>query len=116
MDSENDFFIWEKLRETLKLLRGKNLFRGREDHDPEKGTITLERERRGDGEPRGSIRIFFGEKTGGIFAEVLPEKKKIFLNDFEDNLNFFLEKVVSLSRGEKYIRTNSLKADYREEK
>ena len=112
---ENDLFIWEKLRDELRLLRGQSLFRGREDHDAEKAVITLERERRKSGDQRGFITIQFGSATSGIFAELFPEKRKILLSDFGDDLRLFLKEVLALARGGDYLHTNSEKATYRED-
>ena len=106
--------IAEKIRKELRKLRGRNLFRGREDYYPQQGLFRIEVELRGEGTLRSEVVIHLMDLEQELWAEILPGGEKLMLKAFEDKMDQFLMAILERCRGEKpYLKTRSKIADYR---
>ena len=106
--------VWEKLREELRLLRGRNLLRGREEHFFSQGLISLEIEMRGKGHAPQELHLHFGDSEQDLYAEEYPSGKVYHIREYDHDLRAFMEAIADICRKKRpYLRTNSKQADYR---
>lgn len=105
--------LMEQLKADLRVLRGRNLFRGREEYYLDQGLIVLAVEARGEMTAGGEVRIYFTEKESEMRGEKLPGGPTFALTEFGMDTLAFMERAAQLARGEDYLRTNPKNADYR---
>jgi hypothetical protein len=106
----------EALRQALQILRGQNLFRGREEFFLSQGLLVLPGEQRGAGAPRTEVHIRFSDKEHDLQGQLLPGGPVFRIADFEMNLQDFMAHAVGLARGKDYLRTHPKQSDYRKGK
>jgi hypothetical protein len=105
--------VWEELRDELKKLRGRNLFRGNEEHLVLKQEIRIHAENRKNVLVDGMYVLHVTPRTDGLWAERFPGGKVMKVEEFGGDWKAWLRAIVDACRGEEYLRTNSGKADYR---
>lgn len=103
----------ENIREAMQVIRGKKLFRGREEYFLPQGLVVLPCEQRGASKADGAVYIYFSDNENELHAELKPGGEKFTIADFRMDLMAFLEHAAHLSRGSSYVTTNSKSADYR---
>lgn len=105
--------IWERIRATLRQLRGTNQWRGTELHLIHKLEVRLQVEPRGNHLTTKEIVIHLSDAEVEVWAEARPGGQQYYFKDFEHDLDAFITHLVELARGKEYLHTNSEKADYR---
>jgi hypothetical protein len=108
--------VWEDLRSELKKLRGRNLFRGNEEHLVQKQEIRIHAENRKNELETGMYVLHVTPRTDGLWAERFPDGKVVRVEEFGGDWRAWLRAMVDECRGEDYLRTNSEQADYRKVK
>jgi hypothetical protein len=105
---------WLKVREALRLLRGQNLFRGREMHLPLQKLVVIPTELRGEGGQDSGILLHLTQDEHELWAEERPSGEKFHIRDHGVDVGAFVAALVARARGGNYLRTNSEKGTYRE--
>ncbi|MCB9231258.1 MAG: hypothetical protein H6581_06330 [Bacteroidia bacterium] len=113
MQSEAIAERMDEVRQALRHLRGRNLFRGTDLYLLPKKQVRLQAEARGAARHSGEVVIHLTETELELWAEEVPGSRKFYLKDYEMNLERFLEAILEVVRGNSYLHTNSQSADYR---
>lgn len=104
---------WEAVRDELRRQRGRNGFRGVEEHLLPRKEIRLRRENRGGHPPVGWVSIHLSPKLDDLWAENPVTGDQWRIEAFGGRLAEWLSAVLEHVRGAAYLHTNSDKADYR---
>lgn len=105
--------VWEDLRDELRKLRGRNQFRGNEEHLLLKREIRIPMENRGDTLHRSVLILHLTPRHDDLWAEQLPEGTRMAVTDFGGDWREWLGAVVARCRGNAYLHTSSTHAHYR---
>jgi hypothetical protein len=104
--------IWEEITEILRLLRGDNLWRGREFYLMATNELRLQMESRGDLVTNEVIYVHILENINDIWAE--KGVQKWYCKDFQGDLKLFLAQLTHFAKGEKkYMHTSKDFVEYR---
>lgn len=104
--------IWTEITEILRLLRGNNLWRGREFYLINANELRLQMESRGDLVTNEVIRVYIFENVGEIWAEKGGEKW--YCKDYQNDLKLFLAQLTHIAKGTKnYMHTSKDSVEYR---
>lgn len=106
--------MMEEIRLGIQKIRGRNLYRGREEYFLQQGLVILPAENRKNKITGAEVRIHFTDRPDGVKGEVLPAGNTFSISEFGMNLEKFLEHAASLARGETYLHTESKSAPYRD--
>lgn len=104
---------WEQVRDELRSLRGKNLWRGVEQHLLPQLQVRLQGEWRGEGKRRLEAIICLGETEADIRVSVYPTGECLQINGDHPTLKALVRGVVEKMGGGNYLHTNSKSASYR---
>jgi len=104
--------IWAEITEILRLLRGDNLWRGREYYLMDANELRLQMESRGSLMTNEVIRVYISEKIDEIWAE--KGEQKWYCKTHAGDLKAFLAQLTHFARGEKkYMHTSKDFVEYR---
>lgn len=104
--------IWEEITDILRLLRGDNLWRGREFYLEKSNELRLQMESRGDLVTNEVIYVHIFTDKAQIWAE--KGEQKWYCKEYEGDLALFLAQLTNFARGEKkYMHTSKNLVEYR---
>lgn len=103
---------WEEVVRLLRLLRGRNRFRGQEYHQRKQNLLRLAIESRGSAVSQDEIRLHITPNLADLHAERL-HTGETFQPSQEESTEEFLERLLAICRGKAYVRTALKKASYR---
>jgi hypothetical protein len=108
---------WEAIRDELRKLRGKNRFRGNEEHLLPRQEIRLYRENRGNQLSNQVVVIHLTERMEDLWAEGLSQVSgkvsEFGTGAIDDRWRLWLGAIVDECRGANYLHTESESAPYR---
>ncbi len=114
---KDDLGVWEAVRDELRKLRGKNRFRGNEEHLLLRREVRIHRESRGNQLESGVVIIHLTQRLEDLWADGLlhvPARvSEMKDGSADENWRQWLGWIVDECRGAAYLHTSSASAAYR---
>ncbi|MFM2374960.1 MAG: hypothetical protein RLZZ165_56 [Bacteroidota bacterium] len=105
--------VWEAIRREMRILRGRNRFRGNEEYLWNRKEIRIHDESRRGENTGGLFIVHVTSRPEDLWAERQPGSERRCVSDSGNDWKAWLGSIVDQCRGGQYMHTNSKTADYR---